>query len=183
MAKDKKKADKITEVEEVIIENESAAEDTSEQNVADEKDGIIESLNEKLLEANDKLLRTMAEYDNFRKRSVKEKEAIYSDSKSDIVGKLLPVIDNFERAASADSELEVYKKGIEMTVNQLLEVLSSMGVEAFGEKGEEFDPNFHNGVMHIDDENLGENVISEVYMKGYKVGDRVIRPATVIVAN
>lgn len=183
MAKDKKKADKITEVEEVIIENEAAAEDTSEQNVADEKDGIIESLNEKLLEANDKLLRTMAEYDNFRKRSVKEKEAIYSDSKSDIVGKLLPVIDNFERAASADSELEVYKKGIEMTVNQLLEVLSSMGVEAFGEKGEEFDPNFHNGVMHIDDENLGENVISEVYMKGYKVGDRVIRPATVIVAN
>lgn len=183
MAKDKKKADKITEVEEVIIENEAAAEDTSEQNVADEKDAIIESLNEKLLEANDKLLRTMAEYDNFRKRSVKEKEAIYSDSKSDIVGKLLPVIDNFERAASADSELEVYKKGIEMTVNQLLEVLSSMGVEAFGEKGEEFDPNFHNGVMHIDDENLGENVISEVYMKGYKVGDRVIRPATVIVAN
>lgn len=183
MAKDKKKADKITEVEEVIIENEAAAEDTSEQNAADEKDAIIESLNEKLLEANDKLLRTMAEYDNFRKRSVKEKEAIYSDSKSDIVGKLLPVIDNFERAASADSELEVYKKGIEMTVNQLLEVLSSMGVEAFGEKGEEFDPNFHNGVMHIDDENLGENVISEVYMKGYKVGDRVIRPATVIVAN
>ena len=120
---------------------------------------------------------------NFRKRSVKEKEAIYSDSKSDIVGKLLPVIDNFERAAAAQSDYESYKKGIEMTVKQLLDVFSSLGVEAFGEKGEEFDPNIHNGVMHIDDESLGENVIADVYAKGYKMGDRIIRHATVIVAN
>lgn len=184
MAKDKKKTDNTARAEENVTENETvAAEDTPEESAADERDGIIESLNEKLLDANDKLLRTMAEYDNFRKRSVKEKEAIYSDSKSDIIGKLLPVIDNFERAASAESDLETYKKGIEMTVKQLLDVLASMGVEAFGEKGEEFDPNFHNGVMHVDDEELGENVISEVYMKGYKAGDRVIRPATVIVAN
>ncbi len=184
MAKDKKKTDNTARAEENVTENETVvAEDTPEESAADERDSIIESLNEKLLDANDKLLRTMAEYDNFRKRSVKEKEAIYSDSKSDIIGKLLPVIDNFERAASAESDLETYKKGIEMTVKQLLDVLASMGVEAFGEKGEEFDPNFHNGVMHVDDEELGENVISEVYMKGYKAGDRVIRPATVIVAN
>ncbi len=174
MAKEKKKP------EEEAVEN--TAEETVEE-VLDEKDELIEQLNAKLLEANDKLLRTVAEYDNFRKRSQKEKEAIYSDSKTDIIAKLLPVIDNFERASQAASDLETYKKGIEMTVNQLLEVFGSFGVTAFGEKGEQFDPNIHNGIMHIDNEELGENEISEVYMKGYKMGDRVIRHATVIVAN
>ncbi len=165
------------------VEKETAAEETAEENTADERDAVIEELNKKLLEANDKYLRTVAEYDNFRKRSQKEKEAIFSDSKTDIIGKFLPVIDNFERAASAETDLESYKKGIEMTVNQLLDVFKSLGVEAYGEKGEEFDPNIHNGVMHVDDETLGENVISDVYMKGYKLGDKVIRHATVIVAN
>ena len=183
LAKEKKKAEKKTEAEEVILENEAEAVEEGTAEAVDERDAIIEELNSKLLDANDKLLRTIAEYDNFRKRSAKEKEAIYSDSKSDVTSKLLAVIDNFERAAAAETDLESYKKGIEMTVKQLLDVLGSLGVEAFGEKGEEFDPNFHNGVMHIDDENLGENVIADVYMKGYKMGDRVIRPATVIVAN
>lgn len=176
MSKDKKKAQ--TEEAPETVEKEAAAEEA-----ADERDAVIEELNKKLLEANDKYLRTVAEYDNFRKRSQKEKEAIFSDSKTDIIGKFLPVIDNFERAASAETDLESYKKGIEMTVNQLLDVFRSLGVEAYGEKGEEFDPNIHNGVMHVDDENLGENVISDVYMKGYKIGDKVIRHATVIVAN
>ncbi len=174
MAKEKKKPEEETA--------EAAAEETVEE-VLDEKDVLIEQLNDKLTEANDKLLRTVAEYDNFRKRSQKEKEAIYSDSKTDIIAKLLPVIDNFERASAAASDLDTYKKGIEMTVSQLLEVFASFGVEAFGEKGEQFDPNIHNGIMHIDNEELGENEISEVYMKGYKMGDRVIRHATVIVAN
>ena len=177
MAKEKKNASEAPEVKET---EKAVAEETA---AADERDAIIEELNKKLADANDKYLRTVAEYDNFRKRSQKEKEAIFSDSKTDIIGKLLPVIDNFERAALAETDLESYKKGIEMTVNQLLDVFKSLGVEAFGEKGEEFDPNIHNGVMHIDDENLGENVISEVYMKGYKMGDKVIRHATVIVAN
>lgn len=172
-----------TEESPEVAEKETAAEETAEENTADERDAIIEELNKKLLEANDKYLRTVAEYDNFRKRSQKEKEAIFSDSKTDIIGKFLPVIDNFERAASAETDLESYKKGIEMTVNQLLDVFKSLGVEAYGEKGEEFDPNIHNGVMHVDDETLGENVISDVYMKGYKLGDKVIRHATVIVAN
>ena len=176
MSKDKKK----TQTEEAP---EAVEKETAEQEAADERDAVIEELNKKLLEANDKYLRTVAEYDNFRKRSQKEKEAIFSDSKTDIIGKFLPVIDNFERAASAETDLESYKKGIEMTVNQLLEVFKALGVEAFGEKGEEFDPNIHNGIMHVDDESLGENVISEVYMKGYKMGDKVIRHATVIVAN
>ena len=172
-----------TEAPPETVEKETVAEETAEEKNADERDAIIEELNKKLLEANDKYLRTVAEYDNFRKRSQKEKEAIFSDSKTDIIGKFLPVIDNFERAASAETDLESYKKGIEMTVNQLLDVFKSFGVEAYGEKGEDFDPNIHNGVMHVDDETLGENVISEVYMKGYKIGDKVIRHATVIVAN
>ncbi len=172
-----------TEESPETVEKEAAAEEKAEECSADERDAIIEELNKKLLDANDKYLRTVAEYDNFRKRSQKEKEAIFSDSKTDIIGKFLPVIDNFERAAAAETDLESYKKGIEMTVNQLLDVFKALGVEAYGEKGEEFDPNIHNGVMHIDDESLGENVISDVYMKGYKMGDKVIRHATVIVAN
>ena len=186
MAKDKKKTEEaVEEVKENPVSTEETAEQTEcpQEAEADARDAEIEKLNAQLLDVNDKLLRTVAEYDNFRKRSVKEKEAIYSDSKSDIVGKLLPVIDNFERAAAAQSDYESYKKGIEMTVKQLLDVFSSLGVEAFGEKGEEFDPNIHNGVMHIDDESLGENVIADVYAKGYKMGDRIIRHATVIVAN
>ena len=177
MAKDKKK----TSEEPEVIEKEETVTEAAE--AADERDAIIEELNKKLLEANDKYLRTVAEYDNFRKRSQKEKEAIFSDSKTDIISKFLPVIDNFERASAAETDLESYKKGIEMTVNQLLEVFTAFGVEAYGAKGDEFDPNIHNGVMHIDDETLGENVISEVYMKGYKMGDKIIRHATVIVAN
>lgn len=173
MAKEKKKPE---------TQDVQAAEEAVEE-ILDEKDVLIEQLNSKLSQANDNLLRTVAEYDNFRKRSQKEKEAIYSDSKTDIIAKLLPVIDNFERASAAASDLDTYKKGIEMTVSQLLEVFASFGVEAFGEKGEQFDPNIHNGIMHIDNEELGENEISEVYMKGYKMGDRVIRHATVIVAN
>lgn len=188
MAKDKKKTEeKVSEeVKETLENGEETTEETTcpqDEEVKDAKDVEIEKLNGQLLESNDKLLRTVAEYDNFRKRSVKEKEAIYSDSKTDIIGKLLPVIDNFERAAVAQSDYESYKKGIEMTVKQLLDVFASFGVESFGEKGEEFDPNIHNGVMHIDDENLGEGVIADVYAKGYKMGDRVIRHATVIVAN
>ena len=192
MAKDKKKtADKAeAEAAQAVVGEKNSAENENipggEENSEvkkDERDEEIALLKAQLSEANDKLLRTVAEYDNFRKRSAKEKEAIYSDSKTDIIGKLLPVVDNFERAAAAQSELESYKKGIEMTVGQLLQVFTSLGVEAFGEKGEQFDPNIHNGVMHIDDENLGENTIADVYAKGYKMGDRVIRHATVIVAN
>ena len=143
----------------------------------------LETLKKQVAELNDKLLRTAAEYDNFRRRSQKEKEAIYSDSKVEIIGKLLPVIDNFERASAAEADPENYKKGIEMTVKQLLDALTAMGVEAYGATGESFDPNIHNGVMHVDDESLGENVIADVFIKGYKMGDKVIRHASVKVAN
>lgn len=142
-----------------------------------------EALQKKVDELNDRLLRTLAEYDNFRRRSQKEKEALYGDTKAETVAKFLPVIDNFERAAGAAADFESYKKGIEMTVKQLFDVLASLGVEAFGEAGEPFDPLIHNGVMHVDDPELGENTVAEVFMKGYKMGDRVIRHATVKAAN
>ena len=158
-----------------------AAEKTAEPET--EQPDELETLKKQVAELNDKLLRTAAEYDNFRRRSQKEKEAIYSDSKVEIIGKLLPVIDNFERASAAEADAENYKKGIEMTVKQLLDALTAMGVEAFGATGESFDPNIHNGVMHVDDESLGENVIADVFIKGYKMGNKVIRHASVKVAN
>ena len=158
------------------------AQDAPAEETAEQPDALAE-LQKKLDETNDRLLRTAAEYDNFRRRSQKEKEAIYTDSKAEIIGKLLPVIDNFERAAAAEGDAENYKKGIEMTVKQLLDALTAMGVESYGAAGDEFDPNIHNGVMHVDDETLGENVVADVFIKGYKVGDKVIRHASVRVAN
>ncbi len=161
-------------------EAEPEASEAQPEKVAEDKTAALEK---QLDEANDKLLRTAAEYDNFRRRSQKEKEAIYTDSKAEIVGRLLPVIDNFERASAAEADPENYKKGIEMTVKQLLDALTAMGVEAFGAAGEAFDPNIHNGVMHVDDESLEENVIADVFIKGYRMGDKVIRHASVKVAN
>ena len=152
--------------------------------VEDEKDNASIKIQKELEEKNDQLLRLAAEYDNFRKRSQREKESIYSDVKANVLGDLLPVIDNFERAVDGSgNELESFKKGVDMIFNQLLEVMKKHGVESFGEVGDEFDPNFHSAVMHIESEDLGENVIAQVFSKGYKVGEKVIRPATVQVAN
>lgn len=157
---------------------------TVETDATENAEAATDKLQKEYDELNDRYMRTLAEYDNFRKRSQKDIESRVSYTKTDLLSKILPVIDNFERAAfNADADFEGYKKGIEMTVNQFIEILKGLGVEAFGEVGEEFDPNFHNGVMHVDDESLGENVIADVFMKGYKIGDKIIRPATVKVAN
>ena len=143
-----------------------------------------EVLQAQLNEANEKFLRTLAEYDNYRRRSIKEKEQAYGDSKAAVLAELLPVLDNFERAASnKEASLEDYQKGIDKIFNQFNDILKKAGVEAFGEKGDEFDPNIHSAVMHIDDENEKENVIVDVFSKGYKLGDRVLRAAVVKVAN
>ena len=131
----------------------------------------------------DSHLRLAAEYDNFRKRTVKEKEASYGNGKADAVAKLLPVYDNLERALNQPTEDAAYKKGVELTMNELVKIFTGLGVEIFGNPGDEFDPNLHNAVMHIDDENLGENVISQVFQKGFKIGDKVVRFAMVQVAN
>lgn len=143
-----------------------------------------EKLTAELNETKDKLLRVMAEYDNFRKRSQKEKEMAYGDTKASTIAEFLPVYDNFIRAMSAEAtDLDSFKKGIEMIFNQYDETFKKLGVESFGEKGETFDPNIHNAVMHGEDEELPENSISDVFSTGYKMGDRVIRPAIVKVVN
>ncbi len=128
-------------------------------------------------------LRVAAEFDNFRKRTIKEKEASYGNGKADAVAKLLPVYDNLERALNQPTEDVAYKKGVELTMNELVKIFTGLGVEIFGEVGETFDPNLHNAVMHIENEELGENVIATVFQKGFKIGDKVVRFAMVQVAN
>ena len=128
-------------------------------------------------------LRLAAEYDNFRKRTVKEKEASYGNGRADTVAKILPIYDNLERALNQPTEDAAYKKGVEMTMAELVKILTGLGVEIFGNVGDAFDPNLHNAVMHIDDESLEENTISQVFQKGFRIGDKVVRFAMVQVAN
>ena len=128
-------------------------------------------------------LRVAAEYDNFRKRTVKEKEASYGNGKADAVAKMLPVYDNLERALNQPTEDAAYKKGVEMTMNELVKIFTALGVEVFGNVGDEFDPNLHNAVMHIDDESLAENSLAQVFQKGFKLGEKIVRFARVQVAN
>ena len=130
--------------------------------------------------ANEKYLRMMAEYDNFRKRSAKEREGVYADAYGDCIGQILPVLDNLERAAASD-HLEGVKKGLEMTVKAFGDALEKMGITEI--ETETFDPNLHNAVMHVEDESKGENEIVEVFQKGYRKGDKIIRYAMVKVAN
>lgn len=143
----------------------------------------LESTKEQLAKEHDNYLRLAAEYDNFRKRSQKEKDDLYTLIKAETVGRFLPVYDNLERALAQQTPDEAYKKGVEMTMNQLVKVMEALGVTGFGEAGEAFDPTRHNAVMHIEDEALGENVIAEVFQRGFIVGEKVIRFAMVKVAN
>ena len=138
---------------------------------------------EKYNAEHDSFLRLAADYDNFRKRTIKEKEASYGNGKADAIEKILPIYDNLERAMNQACTDEAYKKGVEMTMNELLKIFGNLGVEIFGQVGEEFNPEFHNAVMHTEDESLGENVISQVFLKGFKLGDKVVRFAMVQVAN
>lgn len=131
----------------------------------------------------DKYLRLMAEFDNYKKRSAKERENIYLDVRVDTVTKFLPVYDNLERALNADTADDAYKKGVEMTFHQLMDVFKKLGVEAIPAEGEKFDPAFHNAVMHVEDENAGENEIVQELQKGFKIGEKVIRFSMVKVAN
>ena len=128
-------------------------------------------------------LRVAAEFDNFRKRTIKDKEASYGNGKADAVAKMLPVYDNLERALNQETTDAAYKKGVEMTMNELVKIFTALGVEIFGNVGDEFDPNLHNAVMHIENEELGENTIAAVFQKGFKIGDKVVRFAMVQVAN
>ncbi len=131
----------------------------------------------------DNYLRLAAEYDNFRKRSAKERESLYTEAKADAVAKFLPVYDNLERALAQQTADAAYKKGVELTMQGLKEILEKLGVTAFGEVGEAFDPVRHNAVMHCEDESVQENTIVEVFQRGFAVGDKIVRFAMVKVAN
>ena len=136
-----------------------------------------------IAEWQDKYLRLQAEFDNFRKRTTKEKEQSYGNGKADAVTKMLPIYDNLERALNQPTEDAAYKKGVELTMTELLKILNGLGVEVFGEVGDTFDPNLHNAVMHLDSEEHDENVITQVFQKGFKMGDKIVRFAMVQVAN
>ena len=143
----------------------------------------LKKLRQELDEHKQQYLRVLAEYDNFRKRSQKEKEAIYPQATAAAVAQFVPILDTFDRALSAPCADEEFKKGVEMILQNFKDVLAKMGVEEFGAPGEQFDPECHNAVMHIEDESFAENSIVEVFQKGYRIGDRVVRHAMVKVAN
>ena len=170
MAKKEKNVEE-TPVEEII--EETVAEEVPEVNPWEEKYNA----------ERDAHLRVAAEFDNFRKRTIKEKEASYGNGKADAVAKMLPVYDNLERALNQETTDAAYKKGVEMTMNELVKIFTALGVEIFGNVGDEFDPNLHNAVMHIENDELGENTIAAVFQKGFKIGDKVVRFAMVQVAN
>lgn len=172
------KKEKETKTEDV---KEKEKETETKKDNEEKKDPDLE---QQLSDTKEQLLRTAAEYANYRARSAKEKEQTYSNAKGNVIAEILPVIDNLERALNQEqSDYEALKKGVQMTLDGLMASLEKMGVSAYGESGETFDPNFHNAVMHIEDENLDENVITDVFQKGYKINDRVIRPAMVKTAN
>lgn len=174
-----------------VVENNNASEEASENIEAAEEDQEDltknqEEENKKLREeldtTKDRLLRLTAEYDNYRKRTIKEKEGIYSDAYVDVLKEIIPILDNLERAIAADGNIDDLKKGIEMTIKGCKDSFVKLGVEEIDATGE-FDPNLHNAVMHIEDENLGKNVVAEVFQKGYKKDDKIIRHTMVKVAN
>ena len=170
---------KEEQIEEITPEVEAVEETTPETVEAPP----VNEWEEKYNAEHDSYLRLAADYDNFRKRTIKEKEQSYGNGKADAIEKLLPVYDNLERALNQPTEDEAYKKGVEMTMTQLVGILSGLGVEIFGNVGDAFDPNMHNAVMHTEDESLGENVISQVFQKGFKLGDKIVQFAMVQVAN
>lgn len=185
------------------VEDETVtAEEVAEETVASDKDAEekvegkdkkknkkaeaeIEKLKNELSDEHDKYMRLYAEYDNFRKRSAKEREGVYADAYCDALTQLLPVLDNLERAAqfSEDDAQSPMAKGIELTLKNLIETMNKMGVFEIEALGKDFDPNLHNAVMHVEDENEGENKVVEVFMKGYAKGDKVLRYSMVKVAN
>ncbi len=138
---------------------------------------------EKYNAEHDSYLRLAADYDNYRKRTAKEKEQSYSNGKADTILKLLPIYDNLERAMNQDTEDAAYKKGVEMTMTELVKIFTGLGVEIFGEAGEHFDPSLHNAVMHTEDDRVGESTITQVFQKGFKLGEKIVRFAMVQVAN
>lgn len=178
---DQVESEEVSEVSNEILENDGNAED-DELNIVKKQKDENKKLQEELDSVKDRLLRLTAEYDNYRKRTIKEKEGIYSDAYVDVLKEIVPILDNLERAVAADGNIEDLKKGIEMTIKGCQDSFAKLGIEEIDTSGE-FDPNVHNAVMHIEDENLDKNVIAEVFQKGYKKDEKIIRHTMVKVAN
>ena len=179
--------DKMNEAQEQEVKEESTApeaEELKEEAAAEVVEESAEAeINVELTAMNDKYLRLYAEYDNFRKRSQKEKEALYKDVRAETLKSFLPVYDNLLRALAQPTEDAAYAKGVEMIMAQFNSTMEKLGVEKIESLGQSFDPASHNAVMHVDDESKGENEIVEVFQEGFKLGDKVIRFAMVKVAN
>lgn len=183
MADEKEILDEQENKEQETQKTEAAAEKNIESEAGEPEKTEEEKLKEQLDAANDKYLRLMAEYDNFRKRSAKERLEITDTAKGNAVSEILPVFDNFERALEAETTDETYKQGVEMIFKQFGDCLKKLGVEIIDPTGEVFDPNIANAVNQIEDPELGENIVAQTFQKGYKIGDKVIRYAMVVVAN
>ena len=181
--KEKDTIEQPEEEKEEIQESESDNKNGSKTEEKAEERTTEDKLNEQLKESQDKYLRLMAEYDNFRKRSAKERLEITSSATANVISEILPVFDNFERALEKETTDESYKAGVEMIFNQFKEMLKKLNVEIIDPTGETFDPNIANAVNQIEDPELGENVVAQTFQKGYKIGDKVIRYAMVVVAN
>ena len=167
-------------------ETEAAQAETAEQPQQEAQaaqEAKEDPIQKQLAQQEDRFLRLAAEYDNYRKRTAKEKEALWNEAKADTAIAFLPVYDNLERALKQPTADEAYKKGVEMTMNQLKEIFTKLGITEIPALGENFDPNLHNAVMHVEDETLGENVVAEVFQAGFQLGEKVIRFAMVKVAN
>ena len=179
-------ASEVEEIKEELPREETPEKEAPKEETPKEetpKESELEKAQKAQAAEHDQYLRLAAEYDNFRKRSRKEKEDLYRDVKAETVGNFLPVFDDLERALAGETADEAYKKGVELIMTELRKIMTGLGVEEFGEQGDAFDPNAHNAVMHIENEELGENVIAQVFQKGFRIGDKVIRHAVVQVAN
>ena len=194
LSKNKEKEKKAPENEAVNDEQKEAVQQDSPENPAEPQEESreaeetvckeLDQMKEELKKQKDILLRTAAEYENFRKRTEREKRAIYADATADAVAAILPIADSLEYAVkSQDGATEEYQKGLELVNKQFQDALAKLGVTAIGKAGEEFDPNLHNAVAHVDDETVADNTIVEVFQKGYLLGEKVIRHAMVKVAN
>ena len=164
--KEKKQETPVEEVTEEVVE-------TVEVNPFEEKYNLEHEAH----------LRLAAEYANFRKRTAVEKENSYTNGKADTIAKFLPVYDDLARAMAQETADAAFKKGVEMTMNELIKIFTNLGVEIFGNPGDEFDPNLHNAIMHTEDENVAENTITQVFQQGFKMGEKIVRFAMVQVAN
>lgn len=169
---------------ESVNKEEKSSEEKSEEIKEKPENNETKKLKKELSETKELLLRTAAEYDNFRKRSEREKTSIYGDATSKAVSAVLPLADSLDAALnSSNTQSEEYKKGIELLQNQLKSCFSKLNVEPFGDVGDGFDPNIHNAISHVEDEGEKESFVSTVFQKGYKMGDKIIRHATVQVTN